>query len=349
VQLSILLPTNRHGPAAISRIAQVCSWASQRVQVVIRDNSGNPEKRALLKNFQQDYCQIISVDPCEPLETYSELLGLAEGEFIFCTADDDQCLDRAIAALPDLIDRLANDASVAAVTGTYAIETPQGTSIFNYKDVDSDDPAARVKGYLSFPGPNALFYSVLRREVAKRILLFIKAMPIYLSFHDQILCLLYLLNGKYIPLQRLFYIYDIGVWATAGSAQKRDVDFYTAAGLDPAANKLQWLLCGFEGAALIMNSTCFPDYPRAQRQAIADYWFAVMFARFKRNSRITCESSFTHEADRLCAKIVASTGQLSFEKILADITDFFALFSKQRAHAYFEFWNAVLTKRLPPV
>jgi hypothetical protein len=169
-----------------------------------------------------------------------------------------------------------------------------------------------------------------------------------LSFHDQILCLLYLLNGKYIPLQRLFYIYDIGVWATAGSAQKRDVDFYTAAGLDPAANKLQWLLCGFEGAALIMNSTCFPNYPRAQRQVIADHWFAVMFARFKRNSRTTYESSFTHEADTLCAKIVASTGQLSFEKMLADISDFFALFSKQRAHAYFEFWSAVLNKRLPP-
>jgi len=81
---------------------------------------------------------------------------------------------------------------------------------------------------------------------------------------------------------------------------------------------------------------------------MADHWFSVMFARFKGNSRITCDSSFTHQADKLCAKIVASTGQLSFEKMLADISDFFALFSKQRAHAYFEFWSAVLNKRLPP-
>jgi hypothetical protein len=193
-----------------------------------------------------------------------------------------------------------------------------------------------------------LFYSALRRGVAERILYFMKAMPVYLSFHDQILCLLYLLNGKYIRLQRLFYIYDIGVWAAAESAQKRDIDFYTAAGLDPAANKLQWLLCGFEGAALIMNSTGSSDYSSAQRQVIADQWFAVMFSRFKHNSRMTYESPFTDEAAKLCTKIATSTGQLSFEKILTDVSGFFALFSKQRAHAYFEFWNAVLNKRLPP-
>jgi hypothetical protein len=345
VQLSILLPTNRHGPLAISRVAQVCSWAGPKIQVIVRDNSGNPEKRALLKSLQRDHCQIISVDPCEPQENYSKLLALAEGEFIFSTSDDDQCVDRAILALPDLIERSAKDASVTAVTGLYALETPQGTSIVNYKDVDSDDPAARVAGYLSYPGPNMLFYSVLRRQTADRIFRFMKAMPVYLSFHDQILSLLYLLNGKYVRLQRLFYIYDVGVWGAADSSQKCDIDFYTAAGLDPAANKLQWLLCGFEGAALIMNSTDFPDYPPSQRQAIADQWFAVMFARFKRDPRTTYESPFTDEANRLCAKILTSTGQLSFEKILADVSGFFALFSKQRAQSYFEFWSAVLNRR----
>jgi hypothetical protein len=345
LQLSILLPTNRYGPVTVSRIAQACSWASPRIQVVVRDNSGNAEKRALLKNFQYDHCQIISVDPCEPLENYSAILGLAKGDFIFCMSDDDQCIDRAILSLPDLIKRSIHDPAVVAMTGSYALEVPQGTSIVNYKDIDSDDPATRVIGYLSYPGPNMLFYSVLRRDLAERVLRFMKAMPVYLSFHDQILCLLYLLNGKYVPIQRLFYIYDIGVWGTADSSQKRDIDFYTAAGLDPAANKLQWLLCGFEGAALIMHSTDFPDYPLPQRQAIADRWFAVMFARFKRDSRMTYESPFTDEANKLCMKIVTSTGQLSFERILTDISGFFALFSKQRAQNYFEFWDAVLNRR----
>ncbi|MFY9688054.1 MAG: hypothetical protein WAJ88_19835, partial [Pseudolabrys sp.] len=343
--LSILLPTNRHGPVTISRIAQACSWASLKIQVVVRDNSGNAEKRALLPHFQRDHCEIISVDPCEPLENYSKIMSMAKGDFIFCMSDDDQCVDRAILALPDLIERSGGDPMVAAVTGAYALESPQGTSVVTYKDVDSDDPAVRIAGYLSYGGPNMLFYSVLRRQLAERVLDFMKTMPVYLSFHDQILCLLYLLSGKYIRLQRLFYVYNIGVWGSRESAQERDIDFYRAAGLDPAANKLQWLLSGFEGAAMIMNATEFPAYPMPQRQAIADLWFTHMFTRFKRDARMTYDSPYTGEADKLCAKIAGSTGQLSFERILADISGFFALFSKQRAQAYFDFWDGVLNRR----
>jgi hypothetical protein len=347
LQLSILLPTNRLGPATIARIAQACSWASPKIQVVVRDNSGSAEKRELLKQFQREHCEIISVDPCGAQENYTELRRLAKGEFVFSISDDDQCIDRAILALPDLIDLSGSDPTVAAMTGTYALETQQGTAIVTYKDIDSDDPAARVSGYLSYGGPNILFYSVLRRQVAERVLDFMKAMPVYLSFHDQILCLLYLLSGKYIKLQRLFYVYDIGVWGLRETAQKQDIDFYRAAGLDSAANKLQWLLCGFEGAAVIMNATEFPAYPVPQRQAIADLWFTTMFNRFKRDTRTTYDSPYTAQADKLCAKIASATGQLSFERVLADISGFFELFSKQRAQAYFDFWDSVLSRRRP--
>ena len=240
----------------------------------MRDNSGNAEKRALLPHFKREHCEIISVDPCEPLENYSELLRLAKGDFIFCMSDDDQCIDRAILALPEVIERSGGDPTVAAVTGAYALESPQGTSVFTYKDVDSDDPAARVAGYLSYGGPNMLFYSVLRRQVAERVLDFMKAMPVYLSFHDQILCLLYLLSGKYIKLQRLFYIYDIGVWGTRETRRRSaiSISIRPPVSIRPPTSSSR-LLCGFEGAAMIMNSTEFPDYPPPQRQAIADLWF----------------------------------------------------------------------------
>jgi hypothetical protein len=347
LQLSILLPTNRYGPVAISRIAQACSWAGPKIQVVVRDNSGNADKRAVLDRFRCEYVDIVTTDPCEPPENYSETLRLAKGDFIFSISDDDQCIDRAIHTLPDLVDRSRDDPTIAAMTGTYALEAPQGTSIVAYKDVDSDDPVARVTGYLSFGGPNMLFYSVLRRSLAERVLSFMKAMPVYLSFHDQILCLLYLLSGKYISLQRLVYVYDVDVWGARDTAQKRDIEFYTAAGLDPAANKLQWLLSGFEGAAIIMNTAEVPAYPKAQRQAIADLWFTAMFNRFKRDSRTTYDSPHTEEADKLCTKIAGSTGQLSFERVLADISGFFGLFSKQRAQAYFDFWDSVLNRRRP--
>jgi hypothetical protein len=332
---------------ALSRIAQVCSWAGPNIEVIVRDNSGNAEKRQLLGHFRREHCNIVISDPCEPLENYSEILRLARGEFIFCVADDDQCFDRAIEALPGIIERFGKDPTVAGVTGAYALESSKGTSIVNYKGVDADDPAARVAGFLAFQGPNMLFYSVLRRSLAERILVFMKSMPVYLSFHDQILCLLYLLNGKLVSLQRLFYVYDVGVWEVPETAQKRDIDFYAGAGLDPVVNKIHWLLCGFEGAALIMNADIFPDYPPAQRQPIADLWFSTMFSHFRGQPRLTFGSRFADEGDRLCAKLQTATGQLSFQGMLAEISGFMALFSKERAQRYFDFWDAVLNRRSP--
>jgi len=332
---------------ALSRIAQVCSWAGPNIEVIVRDNSGNAEKRMLLEHFRREHCDIVIADPCEPLENYSEILRLAQGEFVFCVSDDDFCFDRAIGALPGVIDRFGKDPTVAGVTGAYALETPQGTSIVNYNSVDSDDPAVRVAGYLAYQGPNMLFYSVLRRSLAERVLVFMKAMPVYLSFHDQILCLLYLLNGKLVKMRRLFYGYDVGIWEATETAQKRDLDFYRAAGLDPAMNKLHWFLCGFEGAVLVRNSDMFPDYPLAQRQVIADRWFSMMFMRFKSQARLTFESRFADEADKVCAKLQASTGQLSFQGMLTEICGLIALSSKDNAQRYRDFWDAEINRRKP--
>jgi glycosyl transferase family 2 len=345
MQLSILLPTNRHGPVAISRIAQVCSWATPSIEVIVRDNSGNAEKRALIAHFRGDNRRIESVDPCEPLENYSEILRLATGEFVFWLADDDQCFDHAIGALPGLIDRHGKDPSVAGFTGIYALETSQSTAVINYKDTDSDDAATRVSGFLGYPGPNMLFYSVLRRSLSERMAHFLKTLPIFLSFHDQTLCLLHLLNGKLIRMPRLFYVYDFGIWEDPESGQKRDADYYRAAGLDLAANKLHWLICGFEGAVLAMNSDLFPDLPSAKRQQIADFWFGTMFLRFKRHPRMTFNSDLTDEAEKVCEKIRNATGQLTFEKVLSEMCGFFALFSPDRARAYFDFWNEIINRR----
>ena len=298
-----------------------------------------------MTHFRNEHCRIVSVDPCEPLENYSEIMKLATGEFVFCLADDDQCFDHAIEALPGLIDLHGKESNVAGFTGTYALETPLGTSIVKYKDTDSDDAAARVAGFLSYPGPNMLFYSVIRRSLAERMASFLKTLPIFISFHDQTLCFLHLLNGKFISMPRLFYVYDLGVWEAAESAQKRDADYYRAAGLDLATNKLHWLLCGFEGATLAMHSDLFPDLPSSKRQAIADRWFAMTFARFKSNMRLTFDSDLTDEAEKVCERVRGATGQLTFEKILSDICGFLALSSQDLARAYFDFWSELINRR----
>lgn len=347
VRLSILLPTNRRSLLACSRIAQACSWACPDIEVIVRDNSGDARKRDLLANFQRDNCRIITAEPCDPRENYSEILKQATGDFLFCLGDDDLFFDHAINDLPGVIAQIGADRSFVGITGTYAIETSKGTSLTSYQSIDSDDAGTRAAGFLSYPGPNVLFYSVVRRGVVNRVFDFMKAMPFYFSFHDQILCMLYLLNGKFFRLQRLMYLYDMGVWETPESAQKRDLDFYKDAGLDPAVNKLHWILCGFEGASLIVNSDMLAMLPPAQRQPIADRWFSTMFTRFKHNTRSAFGSPHTEDAERWCRMLQESTGQLTFEKILAEISNFIALSSKGAAQDYFDFWDAVISKRQP--
>jgi hypothetical protein len=69
--------------------------------------------------------------------------------------------------------------------------------------------------------------------------------------------------------------------------------------------------------------------------------------RFKGHPRLTFDSRFTGEADKLCAKLLTSTGQLSFQDMLAEICSLIALFSADKAQRYHEFWGAVLNKQTP--
>jgi len=344
LQLSILIPSNRRGLLVCSRIAQACSWAGPNIEVIIRDNSGDPEKRALLAHFHRDNCHIDSVDPCLPIDNVSDVMRRAQGDYIFLLADDDFCFDQAIATIPALIDKIGDDRAVAGITGAYAIELAQGSAVVDYKQIDSDDPLMRIGGFLQYNGPNIMHYAPVRRAICQRVFEFMRSMPATLSFHDQIVCMLYLLNGKFVPLQRFLYLYEMGPWQHSGSAHARDLAFYKDAGLDPAINVLHWFLCGFEGALLARNSDLFPNLPLGVRQPVADRWFSTMFQRFQ-HPRSVYDSPFKAEAEALYAKLLTSTGQLSFAGMLAEICGLMALCSTDFAQKYFNFWLAIVNQR----
>lgn len=347
MQLSVVIPTYRHGLQVCSRIIQACSWAGPDIEVIVRDNSGNADKRELLARFRAANCNIIAAEPCDALTNFAETLRLATGEFVLQLSDDDFCFDRAVHAMPALLAQIRDDHSIIGVTGAFAIESSQGSAVVAYPDVDSPDVSKRIAGYFGYSGVNVLMFAPVRRALAQRVYNFMSSMPTYFSFHDQIQCLLYLMSGKFLRIGRLIYGYDVGPWENPASAEQRDLEFYRTSGLDPAINKLHWFICGFEGAALALNSDIFPDIPRAQRQWVADRWFSVMFARFTGQPRQVFGSALAGEAEALRAKLVTSTGQLSFDGMLAQISAFMALCSKERGERYFAFWNNVLNQTKP--
>lgn len=348
MQLSILIASNRTSLVACSRIAQACSWAAPHVEILVRDNSGDAQKRELLARFRQDHCNIIFADPCDMFENYLAVLRLAKGEFVFLLADDDFCFDHAVAATSALVEKYSHDPSVVGMTGTYIVESSQGSSALNYQDVDSDDVAARVAGYVSYGGPNVFHYAPIRRKIVERVYAFMRGLPFYFSYHDQIMSLLYLLHGKFVRLNRLLYAYDIGAWERPETAQKKDADFYRAAGLDPVMNLLHWYLCGFEGAVLARNGPELAGCMPMQRQAIADRWFLTMFMRFRGLARQSFDSPFADRAQQICAKLRTSTGPLEFTDMLEEICNVIALSSEPNAHRYYDFWHAQVMRGIHP-
>ena len=104
-KLSIVMPSNRTGPAACARVLDACSCASEDVEIIVRDNSGNKEKREVLSLISRHNCNFHFVDPCGATENGLETLRFVKGDFIFSTADDDVIHRRAIPAVVDLIEQ----------------------------------------------------------------------------------------------------------------------------------------------------------------------------------------------------------------------------------------------------
>jgi hypothetical protein len=348
IRLSVVMPSNRDDLRALSRITQACSWAGPHTEVIIRDNSGSASKRRLLAQIEKENCQIIAADACGAHENGWKALERARGDFVFLISDDDVCFDRAMAELPGKIAEVTDDPSVIGITGAVMIDSSKGSNFVAYRDIGAADPLMRLAGWAGSTPCNVILFSPIRRDILKWTAEVLQSKPFRLSFDDQICSMLYLVCGKFAYLDRLLYAYDQHNWESRESAQGEDMKCYTAAGLDPAVNKLHWLLCAFEGSALVRNLPLAPSYTLSQRQTFADYWFALMFRRFQLDYREGYGSPYAGHADTLCSKWKAAAGQLTFEAILGDICQFLALTSRAHATRYFDYWSGLIGQRHAP-
>lgn len=338
------MPTHRDDLLALSRITQACSWASPNVEIIVRDNSGSKAKREFLESIRRGNianCEITMVEPCEATENFAKCLSSAKGDFVFFVADDDCSFDRAIGDLTAAAKILAAEPSAVGLVGLYIIERRQGSSIATYSPLDSDDVSSRVAAYLEFEGPNLLFYSPVRRQTALSCFEFVSAAPFQFSFRDQIMSLIYVLSGKFANIQRLMYLYNYGLWDEENVSQDLDMKSYLAAGMDPALNKLHWLLCAFEGAKIISSPKFCQNASSEERKATVDKWLEIMFRRFSSDSRVVRQSSLSSPVNVVCEKWRNAYPNISLDDLQNDICDFIALFSKPNAETYRDFWKSV--------
>ncbi|HTX49068.1 MAG TPA: hypothetical protein VME40_06725 [Caulobacteraceae bacterium] len=341
VKLSILMPSNRTTPGACGRILQACSWACDDIEVVVRDNSGSLDKQRILRSAEGPSRRIVIADPCEAHENFVETQKLARGGFVLFLGDDDCAFDRGVARIAEIAGRCLPDPGIVGITGSYLLELAHGSQVAGYRDVGSENPVARVGGYVAYQGPNLIFYSAIRREVADAAWAFMDAAPLKLPFHDQLLSLIYLLSGRFLDAGRLIFLYNTSNWDTAATSAASDLKIYATAGLDPAVRQLHWLLCGLEGAWLAMFSPFAMPYALEQRQAMASRWFELMLRRFAGDRGHSYGSVLTPRATQLCEKWLQRAPHFDLAELLDDVSGFLATFAPDKAESYRAFWTSV--------
>jgi len=343
IRLSIVIPSSRAGLTACSRILQACSWAGPRVEIVVRDTSGDAAKGDFLRGVAHENCRLIVALPGDG--GLADALAAAQGDFVYLLADDGLCFDRALAMLPGVLESVAADASIVGVAAPVLLETADAAQAFAYPNIDAGDALVRLSGYLSAGGPDLLLFAPIRRAAMSWALDIVGRRPFAFPFDDRITSMLYLVSGKFARMTRLMSVHA----ADGAEAERRaGLAFYQQGHLDPATDKLHWFLCGFEGATLIRNLALQQSYSPQQRQALADLWFSAMFTRFRTDPRDAYGSPLAGEAEKLCARWKEAAGRLSFADMLADICQFLALTSQDNALKYFAFWSTILGLRQAP-
>jgi hypothetical protein len=344
--LSIVMPSHGSDLHTYSRIAHACEFASDRIEVVIRDNSGNPAKGDFLKLMPRNNCKIIVVDSCDPFENFAKAVEAATGTFLFIVSDDDYFFDRAVPAVFAAAEAYEDDRTVAGITGTYVLEMSAGSQFVNYGGLDSRDAGDRVSGYLDYQGRNLIGYATVRREVAVDAWRLIHAHPIEFSFHDQIFSLLNLLAGRYVHTNRLLFCYDNAHWEDVNRGAEEDLKFYMRAGIDPAFGRLHWLVLAFEGVSLIGNSRFGSRLTASERQRTVTRWYQTMLARFAGDQRSNYGSQLGPHADAIGNKWKSRYPNVQLDEMLNDICAFMQLFSPEKAERYRTFWTGLAKEAL---
>jgi hypothetical protein len=343
MKLSIVVPSNRATLSAYSKLLNYCSMASDDVEVIIRDNSGSAEKQDFFQRVQHLYhpnCKIITVPPCAAWENGRKVIETAHGDFFFGGCDDDLINGFALPSICEAIDSHKDDPTVIGITGKFLVERSSQSAIIVFPDTDKSLASERANAYLRSCLPSVLQFSATARKPYFDLLEYIKSLPIQASYFDQIYNVLLLMMGRLIPVPNVIYQYDMVNWSDANNSLREDAKYYTYSGIDTSAVRVHWLIGAFEGAKSIAGKFGgISHVPQAERQAVANLWFASRFQSFCHTPpRFLPDSKFNAEAETLAQKWQTAKSA-NINELLDDLTTFFALSSPEIGQRYYDFWK----------
>ncbi|MFA5041385.1 MAG: hypothetical protein WC464_07115 [Bdellovibrionales bacterium] len=339
MKLSVVIPSHNIGPRINLNLLNASLMVAEDVEVIIRDNSGNQEKRDFLSGINEKNCRIICVDECSGSENYQALLNEACGEFIFTGSDDDVISGYSIPLLRPELDKIKDDPAIIGTTGIYIVENSDKSVITSFDTFDAPAALDRFKNFLDGGKPSIFQYSPIKRDVLMNVYGYMSSLPVELSFHDWLLNCLYLMHGRmtYKPLFLCQYINNN--WSSPEQCLESDAKSWRRAGLDASGIRLQWLVCAFEGASAFLVKYRKAEMSEEERMHLALYWYNHWIPMLNMSASRQAEGArFDKQALSLIEKW-KSSAQTSLPNLLDDVAEYFALSSPEIAQRYHDFWK----------
>jgi hypothetical protein len=339
MKLSVVMPSHNVGRHVNLNILNACSMGGSEVEVIIRDNSGNPEKRDFLSRIQTTNCRILSVDECPGEENTKRLIDEATGEFVFFIADDDYANSYAIPSILAEIDLIRDDPAIVGTTGIMIVDDTPQTYFVCFDDLNKPDPVDRFQSFLRGYWPSVFQYSPVRLSALRDIWSFSSTLPVYVCYHDLLMNCMLLMHGRLTYRQRFLYQYYNANWSSPEQHLNSEANSFRNAGLDVSAVRVQWLIAAFEGAQTFASKYQRVQLPQEQRQALAFCWFNRWFPELRKvASRQVKGAKFDMQAQQLAGKWQTKK-LVSLPELLTDISEYYALTSPEIGQRYYNFWR----------
>lgn len=240
--LSICLPSYRTLQAAQASIDSALIYAEKvDAQVILSDNSGDPEKRARYEHASPRLIYLKS-DGLSGNDNHMRALERVDTPFVMPMGDDDELY------LLDDQPRIALETLPADVIGlrpqTLIWTKEGGVDHVDRFAIEADSAGERLSEYNGKArGNNTFYYSCYRTSIFRGlIMLFQKEHPLRGGYCDWALMFTLVSAGKFLHDAATLYRYDLGRWSLAQGIKEANESLFLAAGLPAEAEHYGSLL-----------------------------------------------------------------------------------------------------------
>ena len=248
--LSVLMPSNRNLAESRKAIETALAFCERRdALLIVSDNSGDPEKRQLLRKASRRLRYIQPADDT-PHTNLRTVLAAAETEFVLMMGDDDQLF---VSPKDQPLDLASLGPGCIGIRPLVAVANSEGR-VIRVKDfpILDETPGRRVMRYNNKAGgDNACYHSIFRRRpFADLITFFLDQHPVKGGYCDWALTCVMFAYGKLPYDPGVVFKYNYHQWDSTEKLDGQRQAIYAAANLPAETERFKLLLLYLDIAVL---------------------------------------------------------------------------------------------------